>query len=220
MSEMLLDAQLIVGGLWDSAPVRLDEACDGVIKTRGDGTLHVAFYVPWQTPPGGYVDTCDSWDSLELRLPGPLGLGADGLAVRIAERLGHDPDLPGFHRVRFVHGLKKTEWLPKYALSAARYPGFLARISAYLVMTDALCATTGLELEAGEVAIWEPLGGGWELRTKTGTRLFLAHASAGDLVLMAPALATTGDDAHASLKACWEARRLPQSAANEGRKAT
>lgn len=188
--ETLLDARLVVGGLWAGAQYRSPQHGEHYL------TMWPSSGSPCPVLPEGYF----------LSLPGPLGLGAAGLAVRIQERLGGPPTFsPDQAWYRAVNAGLPT-WVHPETFDNT---DLLARISEYLAATDALCAAVGLELEAGEVAKWrQDSGGAWVLTTSAGAYIFsptgrCAADHDADVEPGVPALSTTGDDPRTSLLACW-----------------
>lgn len=201
MTAHLLDARLVVGGLWAGAWCRFeDEVAD------------------WEA---SYDPGNDDWQARDLVLPGPLGLGAAGLAVRLLQRVGvpeRDAMRSRAHP-QTVSIVLDRAGIDRSVLDAVPVADedrledwhwrHLARLSERFAMTDALCAAVGLKLEAGEVARWTHTKAGpvmgWTLQTAAGAFFFCDDAGMAVLGCHVPALATTSDDAHASLRACWGA---------------
>ncbi len=204
--DILFDARLVVGGLWPSRVRHVSKKLDGtVVHYRGvDG-----WRISWDD--GTTEDVPRS--QFRLRLPGPLGLGAAGLAVRIAERLGIEWTGRGYRSLvqHLVYVWGDTYLWARDITGGLTHIECLARISEYLAATDALCAAVGLELEAGEVADWQhaPVaedGDRWMLSTKSGEHYFvdsIGGVGGGETLISALYPHTTGDDPRESLLACW-----------------
>ena len=126
MSE--LPARLVIGGLWEGAPIVTfvdGNEQHGVYLGRdedGDSAFTAGHSIRC-TYPGGPV-----W-RLSLRLPGPLGLGAEGIRRRVRARMA------GFGG---VEKFDMPEWFwPALGHAALEHEGN-PWLSRYLVMTDAL----------------------------------------------------------------------------------
>ena len=189
--ETLLDAGLVIGGLWDEAPIE----SYGVQRTW-DSLQEARRNLYW--------DIIDGVDGVSLVLPGNLGLGAAGLAARIAERTGSDSPEYGDKHIPV-----KGHDLPLYGKWRDVPVKPLALASEYLVATDALCASVGLKLEDGEVAEWKWLNGFWWLVTKTDRVGVVFHGDPakkhdGKTHVYVKGCPTTGDKPLPSLRATWE----------------
>lgn len=221
MGEILLDARLVVGGLWPGALVERG-TFGGLLYTNG-GNL----YTMWDPVRGKHTASTIE-DPIALRLPGPLGLGAAGLLHRIAARVGFKEgdglwwddctlntyDTTKSSRTRwltFADSELVTEHFDEVALpgleDALDFPNYSpAAVSASLSMLDALCAAAGLALEPGEVARWTWTSMAcWDLQTASGEHLYCGAVVGTDDETVVPALRITSDDPRDSLVACWEA---------------
>ncbi len=191
-----LPARDVVNGLWDTAPVLFVEqdgtTFEAVIKMGPDGTLAACLWAPWTSPAliGGHFDIEDDadLDYLHLVLPGPLGLGAAGLADRCWKRLGFKRTCHGIPRVVGAalreDGLLAVDrasrvGVPRAVLDAVVVPEaellfdwtwrHLKVVSEWIARLDAICKALGIELEPGEVPGWEyTLENGWVLTARSG----------------------------------------------------
>lgn len=169
-----LDARLVIGGLWEGAPVRATKhtgkVVDGVAVKRfpsGGGG--------WRVSPTGAAhrvivaaDSSAAW-KLSLRLPGPLGLGLEGLSRQITARLGKKPVTP---KGWFI------EAYGQQCIDDTRE----VWLSRYLAMTDALAAELGWPTGPGApVYTWTAYHGRWSLTVEDGREVHAYFESIGPL---------------------------------------